>query len=177
MYLPDINVWLALAFIAHAQHPRARAWFNGLAENHRCFFCRFTQQGFLRLANNPRAFPQVAITQTEAWKLYDSFLANPRIDVASEPPMLESMWRQFTQLPQFSPQLWSDAYLAALLKRRTSRSSHLTRDLLDSRICAKLFCNDRSTPTNGGMIVGVELHNSNLCQLQGTCFSRPSDRK
>jgi predicted nucleic acid-binding protein len=65
------------------------------------------------LANNPRAFPQVAVTQADAWRLYDAFISNPRIQVAFEPPLLESLWRQSTQLPQFSPQRWSDAYLAA----------------------------------------------------------------
>ena len=113
MYVPDINVWLALAFLAHVHHRSARSWFDGLPENSLCFFCRFTQHGFLRLANNPRAFPRIAVTQVEAWKLYDTFVSNPHIEVASEPPTLESVWRQFTQLPQFSPQRWSDAYLAA----------------------------------------------------------------
>ena len=113
MYLPDINVWLALAFLGHVHHRSARSWFDSLPENCRCFFCRFTQQGFLRLANNPRAFPQIAVTQPEAWRLYDTFLSNPRIEVAPEPPRLEAHWRQFTQLPQFSPQRWSDAYLVA----------------------------------------------------------------
>jgi len=113
MYLPDINFWLALAFVAHVHHQRARSWFDGLRGSGRCFFCRFTQHGFLRLANNPKAFPQIAVTQAEAWKLYDAFVADPRIEAASEPSMLESLWRQLTQLPQFSPQRWSDAYLAA----------------------------------------------------------------
>jgi predicted nucleic acid-binding protein len=45
--------------------------------------------------------------------MYDSFVSNRRIEIAAEPPMLETIWRQFTRLPQFSPQRWSDAYLAA----------------------------------------------------------------
>jgi len=113
MYLPDINVWLALAFLTHVHHRSARSWFATLPENCRCFFCRFTQHGFLRLANNSSAFPQIAVGQVEAWKLYDTFVSNPRIDLAFEPPLLETLWRQYTQLPQFSPQRWSDAYLAA----------------------------------------------------------------
>jgi toxin-antitoxin system PIN domain toxin len=113
VYLPDINVWLALAFAAHVHHRPARRWFDGLPENCRCFFCRFTQHGFLRLANNPKAFPQIAVTQAEAWKLYDALVSNPQIEFAAEPPMLETIWRRFTQLPQFSAQRWSDAYLAA----------------------------------------------------------------
>ncbi len=113
MYLPDINFWLAMAFAAHVHHRSARDWFAALPENARCFFCRFSQQGFLRLVNNLQAFPGVAVTQPEAWKLYDGFVGNPRIEFAPEPPGLETLWRQQSQLPRHAPQRWGDAYLAA----------------------------------------------------------------
>ncbi|MFZ1134722.1 MAG: TA system VapC family ribonuclease toxin [Candidatus Korobacteraceae bacterium] len=113
MYLPDINFWLAMAFAAHVHHQSARKWFAGLPQNGRCFFCRFTQQGFLRLANNPKAFPNLAVTQPEAWKVYDGFVSHRLIEFASERSTLETFWRQFTQLPRLSPQRWIDAYLAA----------------------------------------------------------------
>jgi len=45
--LPDVNVWLALVFNAHAHHPSALAWFNSLS-GETCHFCRLTQLGFLR---------------------------------------------------------------------------------------------------------------------------------
>ncbi len=113
MYLPDINVWLALAFPSHMHHNPARAWFDGAPTDRPCHFCRFTAMGFLRLANNPSVFPQAAVTQDQAWKLYDVILSNPRVEFAVEPPTLETSWRQFTGLPRFSPNAWSDAYLAA----------------------------------------------------------------
>jgi toxin-antitoxin system PIN domain toxin len=113
MFLLDINFWLALVFAAHVHHQPARRWFSSLAAGDRCYFCRFTQQGFLRLANNPKAFPAAAVTQPEAWKLYDALLSNERIERAIEPPGLETFWRQLTQLPRYSTQRWSDAYLAA----------------------------------------------------------------
>jgi predicted nucleic acid-binding protein len=72
MHLPDINVWLALTFVAHVHHNSAQSWFDGLPGDRRCYFCRFTQQGFLRLANNAKVFPQAAVTQDLAWKLYDT---------------------------------------------------------------------------------------------------------
>jgi toxin-antitoxin system PIN domain toxin len=113
MHLPDINVWLALTFTSHIHHPAARSWFEGLAENRGCYFCRFTQQGFLRLANNPKAFPGIAVNQDVAWQLFDAFAADPRVGYLTEPPQLEETWRKFTQLPRLSPHSWSDAYLAA----------------------------------------------------------------
>ncbi len=47
-YLPDINVWIALAAEKHIHHPAARYWFANLHDE-RLTFCRLTQLGFLRL--------------------------------------------------------------------------------------------------------------------------------
>jgi uncharacterized protein len=116
MHLPDINVWLALSFLTHVHHKSAKSWFDGLAGDRRCYFCRFTQQGFLRLANNLKVFPQAAVAQDVAWKLYDTIISDTRIEFASEPPLLELIWRQFTGHERFSPNAWSDAYLAAFAR-------------------------------------------------------------
>ncbi len=109
--LPDVNFWLALLFDAHVHHPPALVWFNGLSDEI-CYFCRLTQQGFLRLGNNPKVFP-MAVPVAVAWQLYDTTLTDPRVSFASEPAGLETAWRQFTRGRQFSPHLWNDAYLAA----------------------------------------------------------------
>ena len=113
MDLPDVNVWLALAFPAHAHHAAARAWFDAGPADRPCHFCRVTQQGFLRLANNPAVFPHAAVTQDRAWALYDDFLALPRVGFGPEPAGLDPVWRGFTSGAAFSPQVWTDAYLAA----------------------------------------------------------------
>lgn len=112
MSLPDINLWLALAFESHVHHAPARAWFEG-SPDRPCSFCRLTQQGSLRLATNPKAFGAEAVTLAEAWRLYDAFLGDSRIGFAAEPEGLETPWRGYTQGPSFTPQVWSDAYLAA----------------------------------------------------------------
>src|SRR5262245_45691483 len=107
--LPDVNVWLALAFNAHVHHPLVLTFFNGLADE-LCFFCRMTQQGFLRLANNPKVFAADAVAVEAAWQLYDTILTDSRVAFAPEPAGLESAWRQFIRGQQFSPKLWNDAY-------------------------------------------------------------------
>ena len=112
-FLLDVNVWLALAFPAHVHHPPAQAWFGAIPGGRACHFCRLTQTGFLRLANNPKVFPAAAIAQDQAWVMYDLFLANPRIGFAVEPAGLEAAWRSFIQSSQFAPNTWADAYLAA----------------------------------------------------------------
>ena len=81
MYLPDVNVWLAMTFRAHVHHIAAKAWFDGLGTEV-CYFCRLTQQGFLRLATNRKAFPADAVQMDEAWRLYDTLLGDPRVAFA-----------------------------------------------------------------------------------------------
>lgn len=112
MLLPDVNVWIALAFDTHAHHPAAEAWFRGLTAE-RCAFCRMTQQGFLRLATNPKVMKADAVTMPVAWQMYDRLLADPLIGFADEPPGLEPVWRGFTQTASFLTHVWNDAYLAA----------------------------------------------------------------
>ena len=113
MHLLDVNVWLALTFDSHVHHPAAKGWFDGLPNDATCYFCRLTQQGFLRLASNRSVFGQDALTLPDAWQKYDIYLNDPRVAFAEEPANLENHWRTFTQTRLFSPQVWNDAYLAA----------------------------------------------------------------
>lgn len=92
MFLPDVNVWLAMTFQAHMHHVAAKTWFDGLG-NEVCYFCRLTQQGFLRLATNRKAFPADAVQMAKAWELYDALLGDPRVAFAPEPPGVEPYWR------------------------------------------------------------------------------------
>lgn len=46
-WLPDVNVWLALSLPGHVHQPAAQAWLDGTEEV--LWFCRASQQGFLRL--------------------------------------------------------------------------------------------------------------------------------
>jgi uncharacterized protein len=113
MHLLDINVWLGLISDNHVHHSTAKTWFENVADNRRCFFCRFTQQGVLRLSTNATVFPDSAFTLREAWAAYDAFLADPRVGFLSEPQGTESLWRQLTQHNLKATKLWADAYLAA----------------------------------------------------------------
>ena len=110
--LPDINVWLALAFASHTHHSFAKIWFDSVPSEN-CFFCRMTQQGFLRLATNPRVMREHAVTLSGAWRLYDAFLRDPRVSFADEPLGVDPIWRGYTQSETFTPKVWNDAFLAA----------------------------------------------------------------
>jgi toxin-antitoxin system PIN domain toxin len=112
MFLPDVNLWLALAFSRHVHHVAAKNWFETVPDQNGSF-CRLTQQGFLRLATNPKALDDEAVSLQDAWRLYDAFLGDPRVVFANEPAGLEPLWRVYTQGKSFSPKVWNDAYLAA----------------------------------------------------------------
>ncbi len=113
MYLADINVWLALTFESHFHHPPALQWFEGLQDS-QAAFCRLTQQGYLRLATNPSAFGEAAVTLAQAWRFYDALLADERVLYVSEPDGMDLLWRTYTSKETYSPKIWNDAYLASL---------------------------------------------------------------
>ncbi len=89
MLLPDVNVWVAMTFDSHVHHPAAKHWFDGLADVS-IRFCRMTQQGFLRLATNPKVVGPHALSMPVAWQAYDLYLSDSRIGWADEPPGVES---------------------------------------------------------------------------------------
>jgi len=115
MFLPDINVWLALAFDSHLHHRAAQNWFDALSEQV-CFFCRMTQQGFLRLATDANIVGKRAVTLPRAWRMYDDYLSDARVAFAAEPDSIETHWRAWTQRRSRSPKIWNDAYLAAFAR-------------------------------------------------------------
>ena len=111
---PDINVWVALTYERHVHHITARNWFERLAPSARLFFCRLTQLGLLRLLSAPAVMGvDQAKSQQDAWKAYDRWLEDDRVDFLDEPGGLDTEFRALTQSPQASPKDWADSYLAA----------------------------------------------------------------
>lgn len=110
VYLPDINVLLALVFEAHQYHAVANEWIERAED---CRVCRVTQSGFLRLATNPALFADEALTLSQAWSIYDTMMEDERFSFSSEPLGLEHLWRRLTNVASYSPKVWTDRYLAA----------------------------------------------------------------
>jgi toxin-antitoxin system PIN domain toxin len=111
---PDINVWVALTYDRHAHHLSALRWFEALAPMARLFFCRLTQLGLLRLLSVEAVMgPDQTRSQQEAWKAYDRWLQDERIEFLDEPGGLETQFRALTRSPRASPKDWADSYLLA----------------------------------------------------------------
>ena len=117
MTLCDSNIGLALALPGHVHHAAARRWLNGVEGVAAVFFCRATQQAFLRLLTNAAVlapYGNQPLTNRQAWAVYEAMLVDDRIAWrADEPAGLDVRWKQFAVRDTASPKLWMDAYLAA----------------------------------------------------------------
>ena len=113
--LLDANIWLALAAEAHAHHDRAQGyWSNEAAEV--AVFCRVTQLAFLRHLTNKTIMGEHCLTPRAAWRKCGEFLALPEVKMFKEPPGLTEQLGGYCELGRTSPNLWTDAYLAAFAK-------------------------------------------------------------
>ena len=112
MTLPDVNVWLALISNLHSHHRAALEWFDGMGAQE-ANFCRITQLSLLRLLTNAKVMGTDALSQREAWSVFQTFSADFRVAFLMEPEQVERQWRRFSSLPSPSPNQWADGYLAA----------------------------------------------------------------
>ena len=111
MFLPDVNVWVALTIDSHVHHPSAKAWWDKISDP--IFFNRSTQMGLFRLTTDKKIFSSDALNMSEAWQKYDTYQTDPRVSFVDEPIGVVPQWRLFTSSQLYSPKLWNDAYLAA----------------------------------------------------------------
>jgi uncharacterized protein len=110
--LLDANVWLALAAQAHVHHDRAKAYWEREAAPVTAF-CRVTQLAFLRHLTNKVIMGDHTLSPAGAWKKLQEFLALPEVRSLAEPAGLDERLAEFSNLGRTSPNLWTDAYLAA----------------------------------------------------------------
>jgi toxin-antitoxin system PIN domain toxin len=127
-YLPDVNVWIALAAEKHTLHRAARHWFRSL-QDEKLAFCRLTQSGFPRLLTNKHVMQEEVMRPHAAWEAYRAFRLHRRIGYMPESNELPETWQPFTQGPLSSPNLWTDAYLCAF-----SHAARLTLVTFDAKI-------------------------------------------
>ncbi len=112
IYLPDVNVWIAVAADKHIHHKVANRWFTNIQAD-QVLFCRITQLGFLRLLTNRHVMGKEVLSPGEAWAAYRAPRADRRIGHLSEPAELLELWDMFMPKLTNSPNLWTDAYLCA----------------------------------------------------------------
>ena len=109
--IPDINVWLALVDENHMHHSAALDYWHQARAN-QVGFCRITMLGFMRLSTQARVLSR-ALTNTEAWDIYQRYLATPNLVFLAEPSNLEPHFLLLTKDVGLPNRYWTDAYLAA----------------------------------------------------------------
>ena len=129
IFLPDVNVWLALASRRHVHHRTTAAWLDTVGEG-QAAFCRVTQMGLLRLLTNRHAMGDDLVNQSEAWRVYRRMAADPRIPFLAEPAGIEPAWQRLTQLHAAAARLWTDAYLQAFAELKDLQVVSFDRDFL-----------------------------------------------
>ena len=123
MTLADSNVWLALALSDHVFHRAASDWLDEQPSSS-VFFCRSTQQSFVRLITTRAVvavFGVPPMSNKSAWSTYAAFRADSRVGWIEEPDGLEVQWKKWAVRATASPKLWMDAYLAAFAISSGSR--------------------------------------------------------
>lgn len=112
--LPDVNVFLALAWPNHQFHSQAVAWYQ---EEGKAGWstCAITQLGFVRLSSNP-AFSHYAKTPLEALLLLRQWLKQPGHHYLGDSPAPagDALAPIATRLQ--GHQQWTDAYLLAVAR-------------------------------------------------------------
>jgi uncharacterized protein len=127
-YLPDVNIWIALAAERHTHHRIARHWFSDLRDE-KLAFCRITQLGFLRLLTNKHVMQEEVVNPDTAWQAYSELRSDRRIGYLAEPNELREKWQAFTEGRLSLPNLWTDAYLCAF-----AHAARLTLVTFDAKI-------------------------------------------
>ena len=110
---PDVDVWVALTYEGHVHHTAAAKWFTTLDQDATLVFCRFTQLGLLRLLTAEAVMGDEVMTQPEAWRAYDRWQQDDRVELMNEPSNLEPRFRRLTRRPSPATKDWADSYLAA----------------------------------------------------------------
>jgi toxin-antitoxin system PIN domain toxin len=127
IFLPDVNVWIALTSARHVHQPIANEWLRDLAED-RVAFCRISELGFLRLLTNAHVMANDVLTPVEAWGVYDEWRADDRVVFLRERADFSEEWRRLGNQLTGGPNVWTDGYLATF-----ARNANATIVTLDRR--------------------------------------------
>jgi uncharacterized protein len=118
-WLPDVNVWIALASDRHEHHAVARQWFESLTQV--ACFCRVTQMALLRLLTNPKVMGEDALSPIESWAVYADLRTDERVRFIAEPDNIEETWISLMNTLKASGSVWTDAYLVAFAQEARLR--------------------------------------------------------
>jgi hypothetical protein len=115
IFLPDVNVWLALVYAQHT-HAAAARDFVEAEQMPELALCRVTQMALLRLATNTAVMGEDVMKPDAAWKMLDLLGGQEGVVFAREPDNIDVVWREETEYVRSGSNFWTDAYLAAFAR-------------------------------------------------------------
>jgi len=113
IFLPDVNVWLALISMRHIHNRVAVGWLAQCGGDPLAF-CRVSQMGLLRLLTNKHVMGVDVLRPGEAWRAYEGIMRDSRMRFVDEPSGFEAIWKSLMKAS--GPGAWTDAYLMAFAK-------------------------------------------------------------
>lgn len=112
--IADANVLLPLLTEGHAHSEPATAWWEA-REDDSVGLCLPVRMALLRLLTNTRVMGASTLRPVQAWTVVQSLLDDPRVVSIEQVPVAHAkLWHDNIARREPTPDLWTDAWLAAL---------------------------------------------------------------
>jgi toxin-antitoxin system PIN domain toxin len=111
-YLADVNVVFPLLLSRHQHRDTALAWFDSTSSAE-VVLPRLTRLGALRLLTTAQVMGRDVLSPKAAMMALEILEADDRIVLLHEPDGLDEPLKKFVTTCAATPNLWTDAYLAA----------------------------------------------------------------
>lgn len=112
--IADVNVFLPLLMPAHPAHGAAADWFDAQSDAD-VGWCLPVKLGVLRLLCNAKVMGEDALAPIRALDVWAALSADPRLtEIGRVPPDHEQNMRRLIANREPSPDIWTDAWLAAM---------------------------------------------------------------
>lgn len=108
----DVNVLFALLVAGHPHHAVCWGWWEGRGDRS-VVLCWPTRMAVLRLLTNARAMGGTPVSPDQALAAWDVLAGDPRTIWTEPSDGLDPLLRRFVAARAPTPNLWSDAWLAA----------------------------------------------------------------
>jgi toxin-antitoxin system PIN domain toxin len=111
--LPDLNLWLALAWSGHRHHATACRYWEGQAAD-TIVFTTVTALGLVRLLSQPRAMGEAVLSLGQASAVQAAFLEQPGVRLVDDAAASWPVFRQLLSRGTWPARLCTDVHLAAI---------------------------------------------------------------
>ena len=111
-FLADVNVAFPLLLSRHQHREKALAWFDSVNANE-VVLCRLTRLGVLRLLCTASIMGPDVLQPKAAFEAMEILERDERVVLLHEPDGVDAALKSFVAKCSTTPNLWSDAYLAA----------------------------------------------------------------